>query len=275
MLHATIDPPQHPDKKLAMLQPAFARCDRLLVHSPADLNRLKDVGLVDNVTLFPHGIVDRPDLPPGRSAEGPFRLASYGFFLPHKGLHELVDAVGVLRSAGRDVRLTMVNSEYPVPESGRMIEQARQKIHDLGLGSFVRLVTDFLPSEQSLAMLEDADLIVFPYQETGESSSAAVRTGLASGRPVAVTPLPIFDDVAPAVLRLPGCSAQEIAAGIGDCMDALAGHSEAARLTSERAAAWREAHRHSHLGPRLHRMLLALMSRRTSAKFLGTTELEP
>ena len=76
------------------------------------------------------------------------------------------------------------------------------------------MTTDFLPDDESLALLSAADLIVFPYQDTGESASGAVRYGLAIGKPVAVTPLPIFDDVVLRCLTLPGISPKEIAQGI-------------------------------------------------------------
>ncbi|MBY0573943.1 MAG: hypothetical protein K2P84_09700, partial [Undibacterium sp.] len=69
-----------------------------------------------------------------------------------------------------------------------------------------------------LALLQQVDLIVYPYQHTQESSSAAVRMGLAAGRPVAVTPLSIFEDVKGVVHQLPGCSAQEIAVGVADLL---------------------------------------------------------
>ena len=85
-----------------------------------------------------------------------------------------------------------------------MLNRLPEKLEKLGLQDRVTLMTDFLPDRESLAALGDSDLIVFPYQSTGESSSAAVRYGLATGRPVALTPLPIFDDVRRAVYELPG-----------------------------------------------------------------------
>jgi glycosyltransferase involved in cell wall biosynthesis len=82
------------------------------------------------------------------------------------------------------------------------------KISALGLDDRIQMTTEFLPDDESFALLARADLLVFPYQDTGESSSAAVRNGLATGRPVAVTPLPILFRSSP-----PTASAQK-AAGI-------------------------------------------------------------
>jgi len=71
-----------------------------------------------------------------------------------------------------------------------------------------------LEEAQAQALLQAADLLVFPYQTTQESSSGAVRFGLATLRPVACTPLHIFDDVASVVHRLPGTTAEELEHGI-------------------------------------------------------------
>jgi len=76
------------------------------------------------------------------------------------------------------------------------------------------LIDRFLDDRESLAWLSLAEVVVFPYQHTQESSSAAVRWGLLAGKPVLCTPLDIFEDVDEAVYRLPGTDAQAIAAGL-------------------------------------------------------------
>ena len=101
-------------------------------------------------------------------------------------------------------------------------------------------------------------MLIFPYQETGESSSAAVRYGLASGQPVAVTPLAIFDDVSRAVFRLPGCKPQDIAEGISQIINDLTANNEIAIKNRQDAQKWREAHSYSKLGIRLNNILIAL-----------------
>lgn len=252
MMHATVDPAHVPDKKLADLADALRLCDRVLVHSHGDLNRLKAVGLVDNVALFPHGVVDFPE--PLPRAGTPFTVASYGFLLPHKGLAELVEAAAILQRDGRDFRLLMINAEYPIPASAELAQTLRERIDTLGLVDRVSLETDYLPDAECLRRLQQADLVVFPYQATGESSSAAVRYGLASGRPVAVTPLAIFDDVDAAVSRLPGTDPAAIAAGLARMMDAGIPATDATR--------WLGEHRYSRLGERMANLLGQLRQRR-------------
>lgn len=259
VLHSTNDPPHAPHKKLSFLVPALAQCDRVLVHSTGDLNRLKALGLVDNVTLFPHGVLDYE--PPARylhATAGEFVVASYGFFLPHKGLLELILAIEILYQKGMKIRLKMMNAEYPVLESRLAIEQAQTMVEKKGLEHIIELNTEYLSDLMSIKMLSDADLVIFPYQETGESSSAAVRYGIACGRPVAATPLGIFDDVASVVHFLPGTSPQAIADGISKLSQDIA--SAAPHFMEKNAASerWRNEHKYSKLGVRIHGLISAV-----------------
>lgn len=259
MMHATTDPIHETRKKLSLLVPALARCARILVHSPHDMNRLKAYGLVDNVALFPHGILDFvPPAKPPVKKDTKFVVASYGFFLPHKGLVELIEAVGSLHNQGELIELQMINAEYPNPISTQIIEQAKNKIKKAQLQEVVKVCTDYLEDEECLRRLAAADLVVFPYQDTGESSSAAVRYGIASGSPVAVTPLAIFEDVDAAVFHLPGQSADDIAKGIKDIRQKIMHNDALASRIKDSGEQWRAQHRYSVVGQRLFNMLYAL-----------------
>ena len=261
MLHATTDPIQASHKKLSMLSKPMHSCSRLLVHTINDLNRMKTLGLLDNVSLFPHGVVDwksdnikDPDL---------FTLSTYGFFLPHKGLLEMITVLKQFHNKGMPVKLKMVNARYPVPESEEMIRLAKEKIKEEDMEGHIELITDFLTDEASLKHLSSSDLIVFPYQETAESSSASVRYGLATGIPVAVTPLNIFSDVESAVYRLSGCTPEEMAESLTQIISGIQEHSDAAQQMQHNALAWVEAHRYSMLGKRLYNMMTALHRKNT------------
>jgi len=277
-MHATIDPESDPNKRLLRLKSVLVRCHRILVHTVSDMNRLKALGLVDNVTLFPQGIVDyAPPLKDTKAAKlrlllagysavlqsligqkKKFTIASYGFFLPHKGLLELIESISLLHQSGKKVHLKMFNAEYPAEKSATLIHQAKEYITFLGLDDWILLSTEYLPDDESMTLLGEADLIVYPYQLTNESSSAAVRHGLASGKPVAVSPIAIFDDVASAVLRLPGHTPSLIAQGISEVIDAIGNDSENIRDRKREAEKWCAAHRYPILGNRLYGMLYGI-----------------
>ena len=260
-LHASIDPPGQDDRRLALLVDALRRCDRLLVHSIQDMNRLKAHGLVDNVALFPHGVLAPPqaNLPAPRLPRGrPVRLASYGFFLPNKGLLELIEAANILQQQKFSFRLEMINAAYPAEVSERLIGQAQALIKRYRLEGHVRMITDFLPDQASLERLATAEVIVYPYQSTSESASGAVRYGLAAGKAVAVTPLPIFDDVAGITFALPGTEPAQLAAGLVALAGKLRGGDAEAELTLKRSREWRNVHAYPVLGRRLAGMLRGL-----------------
>ncbi|PRY73900.1 glycosyltransferase [Marivita geojedonensis] len=267
MLHATDDTPVPPERHLARIRPALEACDRLLVHSHHDLNHLKSLGLVENVALFPHGVpyAKVPPSPP-ITPDRPVVLGTYGFFLPPKGLDRLIEAVAQLRNQGENVALEMINAEFPIKDSAEAIGAARQQIRALELDQYVNLETGFLDDEESFSRLARADALVFSYQKTAESASGAIRQALALDRPVLATPLRIFDDVEPLIMRLPGTTAEAIAQGLKPVIRALRDPetepTTARQLNTirENANRWRQSHAYQVLGPRLWRQICSLTS---------------
>ncbi|MBF5045582.1 MULTISPECIES: glycosyltransferase [Myxococcaceae] len=219
--HSTKDVDK-PDFKASLrtIREELALADRLLVHGEPDLQFLYGLGLHKNSTLFPHGMLPisgrtvsqaRTEL--GLPAQGPV-LATYGFLLPHKGLEQLLGAMPALVKRFPDLRLLMVNALYPVAESSVLERRCEELVAQLGLEERVVRVHDFLPDAQSLRLLECADAVVFPYQQTAEGASGAVRFGLSAGRPVVCTPNEIFHDVSEVVHRLPGWTSEAMAEGL-------------------------------------------------------------
>ncbi len=261
MLHGTNDARAPADRQLSSITPALRLCDRLFVHALADVSRLKMMGVSENVTLMSHGV-----LPPAKTLApltGPIVLGSYGFFLPGKGLIELIEATALLRKQGHDVELRMTNAEYPQPISAEEIARARAAVKTHGIEDAVQIETGFLSDDDALARLQACDLVVFPYQSSGESASGAVRYGLSAGRPVAITPLAIFSDVADICLTLPGRTPEEMAQGLAPLLaDVRAGRDGGVGpqtgAVQERAQAWCDARAYPAIGARLSNVLTAL-----------------
>ncbi|OUS01198.1 hypothetical protein A9Q90_10070 [Gammaproteobacteria bacterium 54_18_T64] len=267
-LHSTHDPDFAPEKALRHLQPALQQCATILVHSVNDLNRLKQLDLVANVSLFPLAIMPMPDIEQPleqiiaepqllQALQNPetFVLASYGFFLPHKGLIELIHSLQGLLNEGINCHLLMLNAQYPAEESARIIVEARRTIRDLGLSVHITLKTEYLDDVTSLGYLKQAELIVFPYQATGEAASAAARHGITTGQPVATTPLAIFDDIKDISHQLPGCEVADITAGLQGLVQQIKVQSPTVIETAERQASWYRAHTYPLLAKRLHNIL--------------------
>jgi len=219
-LHSTADV-NKPDFKasLSWIKDSLIKVDRIFVHSIEDLNQLKNMGLIENVTLLPHGIFYREERNVNKvktriGLSGKRIIASYGFLLPHKGIKELIQTFHQLSGNDPNLYLLLVNSLYPSPISEQYRDECLKLIAELNLSPKVLMINDFLKEEESIILLEAADIIVFPYQYTQESASGAVRFGLSSHRPVACTPLKIFSDVEEVVHFLPGFTPEKIAEGL-------------------------------------------------------------
>ncbi|HYZ41869.1 MAG TPA: glycosyltransferase, partial [Stellaceae bacterium] len=207
------------DQRHRLVQ-ALQSCARVFVHSLEDVNRLREWGVTDNVALLAHGVIDRAPLN-ADAVRGLLGLAdcrpvigSFGFLLPGKGLVELIYAFALISRAHPAAHLLMLNADYPTPESRQERERCLALIRLLELEGRLHLVSEFLETDEMLFLLGACDVIVFPYQRSEESASGAVRLGLAAGRPVLTTPLPIFADLAEIICQLPGSEPTEIAEGI-------------------------------------------------------------
>jgi glycosyltransferase involved in cell wall biosynthesis len=132
-----------------------------------------------------------------------FVVSCFGFFLPPKGIYQLIHAFALAKRAKPLLRLKLLNSLYPVEASGVYARQCLRLIEEKHLQGDVQVCTDFLDHEHTLQALADSDLVVLPYLHSTESSSAAGAFALASLRPVLCTDLPLFDELARVVHRVP------------------------------------------------------------------------
>ena len=195
---------------------ALGGCSRVLVHTVADLNRLKGLGLVANVAILPHG---RPAPGPAAAVRrlertDPVVIGSHGFFLPDKGLPELIEAAALLRREWPRASLRLVNADYGREESGEEIARCRALAEALGVE--VEFCTEFMAQEAATGLLRGCDVVALPYQRSKEAASGAMRSAMAAGVAMAVTPLGVFEEAGDAVAWLPGVEPAAIAAGLGE-----------------------------------------------------------
>jgi glycosyltransferase involved in cell wall biosynthesis len=255
VFHSTNDPADN--KRLAYLSGTLSECHALLVHSMKDVKVLSNIGLSHNTKYIPHGLLDVTAVKKP-SFDNKMVIAAYGFALPGKGLEQILEAFAMLnvRMKGR-VHLLFVNAEYPDRRSAELLRTLYLRIEELGLTTSCTIISEFLSDEDSVGYLQTADLIVFAYQKTGESASGAVRVALASGVPVAVTPIPIFDDIGDAVFRLSGITVDAIANGLEEILQNLAEQNMNARRIAANAELLRNTNRFAAIAPYLHWICLS------------------
>jgi FkbM family methyltransferase len=209
------------DEREAILA-ALASVARLVVHTIHDVNRLKALGLVSNVVMIPQGAVAFVEPAATQVVAAERRtmvIGCYGFFFRDKGILQLIEAFARLRHRYGQLRLRLVNAEADSTESKEEIARCRAAAEAAGLGEVVEWHTDFLPDQDSRRLLDSCDLIALPYQVSKEGSSAALRIAMSAGVPVAVTPLPLFDEAGAAVFRFRGTEIRDIADGIAFLLD--------------------------------------------------------
>lgn len=260
VLHSTMDV-NKPERSISLRQirPALLRVTRLLVHGAADLNRLKAMGLDANAAITPHGVV-APTIDCGAAVRSHLGLMTkrvigcFGYMLPDKGFSTLLRAFVQLCGRHEDLHLLLVTSLFPAPVSQEELARCQHLLDEHPeAAKHVTLITDHLPEDEVHRLLQAMDLLVFPYQQTQESSSGAVRFAVAAQKPVACTPLPIFDDVADVVHRLPGRSSEELERGI----EALLGDPQRLACHQARQTGWLREHDWRAVSARFWNMLRA------------------
>jgi glycosyltransferase involved in cell wall biosynthesis len=229
---------------LRQIRDTLRRVDQLIVHQESDARYLADMGIEDNVTLVPIGSAPTPALTPEEVraelglGERPV-VGTFGFLLPHKGTLELVEAVDRLRATHPDVLLLALCARYPNVESEQYEAMIRAEVTARGMERNVLLLTDYLSDDAARVLLRGSDVIVLPYRDTGESSSAALRFVLPLGRAIAVTDQPLFDDARDAVYVMEANDVDGIARSVGRVLDDAPLRRELAARAEQRSLAFR------------------------------------
>ena len=200
---------------------ALRRVDRLLVHSVADVNLLKQIGLVDNVTLFPHGAAKAKIKAPAAAPienKAPV-IGCHGFFFFHKGIEKLVEAVKLLKPKWPNIKLRLLNARFPDAVSDAAIASCQELVRKLCLENDIEWELDFLNVEVVQLKLAECDLIVLPYDQSQDSASGAARIAISVGAPVIVTDVNIFAEFHNAVSLIPDNRPETIATRIDWLLD--------------------------------------------------------
>lgn len=189
-------------KSFAQIASSLKNATRIMLHSLDDMNLLKSFGIYKNTALFAHGydtsLIETADIKSAllTNVDGSKPLiASFGFLLPHKGVMELIKAAEILHRKGVSVQLLLLNAIHPAPVSEHEKNIIADYLSTSPVKESVFMHNDFLDDKEILSLLRESRMVVYPYQNTQESSSAAARFGLLSLRPVLTTPLSIFEDI--------------------------------------------------------------------------------
>ena len=224
VLHSIITPDHYDGNDLTYLKKIYSLSERLFVHKLNDINALKNLGFVDNVTFLPHVISDIVPVNQYslniKHIKEKFKnnkaitLSSNGFCLPNKGFLNLIESLSVLIKQGHKFNLNLYTPNHFSDLQGIYFSELKSLVDKLNLHDYVFISNEYLDEPTLYQKLYNADILIYPYQKTGESSSASVRQGLVIGKPILVTPNEIFSDVESCVVKLDGSSTINIVDGI-------------------------------------------------------------
>jgi glycosyltransferase involved in cell wall biosynthesis len=171
--------------------------DGIICHSDNISTRLQAEFSVpeEKITVIPHGpfFYDLPatnseqtlrsfDLEPGK-----LLVLWQGIIFPYKGIDLLLDAWQQVESGINDAYLLIVGTGAP-----EFAEQIRDQISRLGLKR-VKLHLRFISTEELVALYRAADVVVYPYRAI--TTSGALATGLALGKTIVASNLPVFREL--------------------------------------------------------------------------------
>jgi glycosyltransferase involved in cell wall biosynthesis len=169
----------------------YERMDAIVVHSEHGAARLRDELQLDpaRVHVIPHGVLDNLAKQPADAA-APFPktrpvVLFFGLIRPYKGLDVLLEA---WREARPDAELWVVGMPRMDPSF----------IH----GPNVRTALRFVSGAELAGAFRAADLVVLPYREIDQSG--VLFTALAFGKPLLLTSVGGFPEIAGAELVPPG-----------------------------------------------------------------------
>ena len=185
------------DRFHVLFQKLYRGMDALICHSDHVKHRLEtEFGIAtDRIFVIPHGPFFY-DLPPAdtstlRSSLGidsahPIVLWQ-GIIFPYKGLDLLLEAWQRVEEQNSQAHLVVAGTGAPA-----FLAAIREHVERLGLQR-VSLNLRFISSEELVALYRDAEIVVYPYRAI--TTSGALATGLALGKAIVASDLPVFREL--------------------------------------------------------------------------------
>ena len=149
----------------------------------------------ERVSVIPHGPFFY-DLPASGEEEtlrgfgvgpGEALVLWQGIIFPYKGVDLLLRAWQRVEVSGSSAWLVIAGTGSP-----DLLEEIREQVRELGLKR-VKLHFRFISTEELVALYRAADVVVYPYRAI--TTSGALATGLALGKAIVASDLPVFREL--------------------------------------------------------------------------------
>jgi glycosyltransferase involved in cell wall biosynthesis len=175
----------------------YAMVDAIICHSGSIRTRLANEFAVpvEEVSVIPHGPFFY-DLPAGSASQAADIVAIppdqlpvlwQGIIFPYKGIDLLLEAWQQVEAACQNASLAIVGTGAP-----DLLKQIQTRVAELRLQR-VHLAFRFVSTEELVALYRAAGIVVYPYRAI--TTSGALATGLALGKTIVATDLPVFREL--------------------------------------------------------------------------------
>ena len=175
----------------------YRMVDGIICHSDHIKARLESEFSVlpEKIWVIPHGpfFYDLPDVENESTLRnlgierGKVLVLWQGIIFPYKGVDLLLNAWQKVEAVEDRACLVVAGTGSP-----ELLDQIREQIRQLGLQR-VHLHLRFITTEELVALYRAADIVVYPYRAI--TTSGALATGLALGKAIIASDLPVFREL--------------------------------------------------------------------------------
>jgi len=120
-------------------------------------------------------------------------LLTWGLLGPGKGIEWALEAMGDLRDLDPVPNYVIAGRTHPkvlAREGERYRQGLVQKADDLGISDMVSFDNSYRDRLSLLTLIENADVVVLPYDSKDQATSGVLVEAIAAGRPVVATSFP-------------------------------------------------------------------------------------
>lgn len=172
----------------------YASADHLICHSESVRTKLThDFAMsADKISVIPHGpffydLADSGTPSTTTSAMPDLLVLWQGIIFPYKGVDVLLRAWKIVEKRAPNARLLVMGLGDP-----DLLRQLREQANTLGIKR-ATLDFRFLSAEELVRTYRAADAVVYPYRAI--TTSGALATGLALGKAIVASDLPVFREL--------------------------------------------------------------------------------
>jgi glycosyltransferase involved in cell wall biosynthesis len=175
----------------------YSVVDGIICHSDHIKTRLAAEFSVapEKISVIPHGpfFYDLPESDSNKALQGvasePGQVVVLwqGIIFPYKGIDLLLNAWQKVEAVSEDACLVIAGTGTP-----ELLEQIRAQVARLGL-KLVNLHLRFITTQELVTLYRAADIVVYPYRAI--TTSGALATGLALGKAIVASDLPVFREL--------------------------------------------------------------------------------